>query len=135
MNAPEKTLRDLKKSPPGKRFQTLYRKRQQSRRGGLKNAAFIIAGIMVIAAGVLTYPIPVTPSELMILMGIALIAQGSRHGAIVLDWIERRLRRRFSGVLKVWKGLPRSAKVFLAALWMAFTSAMGYFVYRLIFEA
>src|SRR4029453_14235475 len=135
MNAPEKTLRDLKKSSPGKRFQTLYRKRQQSRGGGLKNAGFIIAGLIVTAAGVLTYPIPVTPSELMILLGIALIAQGSWHGAIALDWIEQRLRRRFSGVLKVWKRLPRRAKVFLGALWMAFTSAIGYFVSRLIFEA
>jgi uncharacterized membrane protein YbaN (DUF454 family) len=129
---PKQTLRDLKKASPGKRFESIYRKRHQSRGGSLKNALFIFGGIATIATGVLTYPIPVIPSEVVIVLGVALLAQGSLRGARMLDWIELRLRRRFSWALQIWRPLPRVLKVVVSVLWMAALSAVSYAVYRAI---
>jgi uncharacterized membrane protein YbaN (DUF454 family) len=132
VGTPKQTLRQLSKASPGSRFRNLYRTRQQSRRGGLKNALFIGAGLLTIAAGVVTYPVPVIPSELVILIGLALLAQGSMRGARILDWIELRLRRRFAWALEFWKPLPRSAKAAIGVLWMAALTGASYALYRLV---
>src|SRR3954451_3848385 len=81
METPKETLEELERAAPGTRFQTLYRKRQQSPHGGIKNVLFIAAGVLIICAGIVTYPIPLVPSEILILIGVALIAQGWKHGA------------------------------------------------------
>src|SRR6478609_2503108 len=96
---PRQTLRALEKAPPGERFQRLYKKRRQAAHGALANAALLTAGVLLVAAGVVTYPVPIVPSDIIILLGIAVFAQGSLRGARALDWIERRFRRRFPGVI------------------------------------
>lgn len=131
METPKQTLRELEKAPPGKRFQRLYRKRQESPHGGLKKWLFIGAGVLVVAGGVVSYPIPVIPSEIVILVGVALVAQGSKHGAIALDHIETWIRRRFAWALVLWKELSRRAKIAVAAAWMAVVAGLSYLVYRL----
>jgi uncharacterized membrane protein YbaN (DUF454 family) len=129
----KQTWRELKRSSPGSRFQELYRRQQEGQRGGLNKAIFMGGGLLTIAAGVLLYPVPVIPSEPVILLGLALFAQGSMRGARILDWIELRLRGPFRWASKWWKPLPRAAKIALSVLWMALVSAAGYGVYRLIF--
>ena len=87
----KKTLHQLEKAPPGDRFERLYRKRQKSRHAKGMNVAFNVGGLIVVAIGVATYPIPI-PSELVILLGLALISQGSLRGARILDGAEVRLQ-------------------------------------------
>ena len=130
METPKKTLRELEKAPPGKRFQRLYRKRQESPHGGLKRWLFIGIGLLVVAGGVVTYPIPVIPSELLILIGIALLAQGSKHGAIVLDHIEVWLRRHFAWAFVFWGKLSRGAKIAVAGAWMTLLAGLSYWAYK-----
>ena len=108
--------REFKRSSPGCRFQELYQRRQRSRRGGAKRAFFIGGGLLAIAAGVFSFPVPFIPSELIIVAGLAIFAQGSKHAARLLDWIELRLRGPY---LRLWKPLPRVAKIVIGALWMA----------------
>jgi hypothetical protein len=108
--------REFKRSSPGCRFQELYQRRQRSHRGGTKRAFFIGGGLLTIAAGVFSFPVPFITSELIIVAGLAIFAQGSKHAARLLDWIELRLRGPY---LRVWKPLPRWAKVFIGAFWMA----------------
>ena len=127
---PRQTLRALEKAPPGERFQRLYRKRQQSAHRGLMNWAVLIIGLLVVAAGIVTYPVPLIPSDIIILVGIAIFAQGSARGARAFDWLERRFRRRFPGVIKLWKGLPRAGKIGLTTGWMALATTIGILVYR-----
>lgn len=111
--------REFKRSPPGSRFQELYRRRQKSRRAGAKRALFIIGGLLIIAGGVVSFPVPGIPSELIIVMGLAILAQGSKHAARVLDWIELRLRGPMLWAWRIWRPLPRALKIVLGVLWMA----------------
>jgi hypothetical protein len=130
MTGPKQALEELEKAEPGTRFQRLYSERQQSPHGGLKNWGFAIGGLLVIGAGVATYPVPVIPSEIVILIGLALLSQGSRRGAIILDGAEVRLRRWFAPALKVWNRWPKWAKVSSGLAWTALISGLSYWAYR-----
>jgi hypothetical protein len=127
---PQRTLKDLEKAKPGSRFRGVYERRQQSSHGGLKNAAFLLAGVLTIGAGIATYPVPVIPSEIVILFGLALLSQGSRHGASLLDGTEVRLRRWFAPALKVWNRWPKWAKIGAGLAWTLSISGLSYWLYR-----
>jgi len=131
-STPKKTLHELEKAPPGERFQRLYRKRQRSRHARGMNVAFNVGGIVVVGIGIATYPIPVIPSEIVILVGLALISQGSMQGAKFLDGTEVRLRRWFAPALKFWRRLPKLARRGLAVAWVVAVSALSYWAYRAI---
>jgi uncharacterized membrane protein YbaN (DUF454 family) len=111
--------REFKRSPPGSRFQELYQRRQKSRRAGAKKAFFIVGGLLTIAGGIVSLPVPGIPSELIIITGLAIFAQGSMRAARILDWIELRLRGPMLWAWMIWRPLPRAAKVVIGALWMA----------------
>ncbi len=128
--SPKKTLHQLEKAPPGERFQRLYRQRQKSRHAKGMNVAFNVGGLVVIGIGVVTYPIPVIPSEIVILLGLALISQGSERGARLLDGTEVRLRRWFAPAIKLWRRLPKWARRTLAVVWVIAVSGLSYWAYR-----
>jgi len=129
-STPKKTLKELEKAPPGERFQRLYRKRQTSRRAKGLNVAFNLGGLVVVAIGIATYPIPVIPSEIVILIGLALVSQGSMRGARILDGAEVRLRRWFAPALKLWRRLPKWARRALGVVWVLGVSGLSYWIYR-----
>jgi len=131
-SSPKKTLRELEKAPPGERFQRLYRKRQRSRHAKGMNVAFNVGGLAVVALGIATYPIPVIPSEIVILAGLALISQGSMRGAKLLDGAEVRLRRWFAPALRLWRRLPKWARRALAVAWVVAISGLSFWLYRRI---
>ena len=116
--------REFKRPPPGRRFQELYERRRRARRAGAKRALFIAGGLLTVAAGIASFPIPGIPSELLLLAGLAIFAQGSRRAAKILDWAELRLRGPLLRVWKVWNPLPRAAKVLIGALWTALLAAV-----------
>ena len=117
--------REFKHSAPGHRFQELYQRRQQARRGGAKRALFIGGGLLTIAGGVVSFPVPGVPSELIIVAGLAMFAQGSLRAARILDWIELRLRGPY---LRFWKPLPRWAKILIGVLWTALLAASWFWL-------
>ena len=108
--------REFKHSAPGRRFQELYQRRQRSRRGGAKRLLYIVFGLLIIAGGIVSFPVPGIPSELIIVTGLAVFAQGSLRAARILDWLELRLRGPY---LRVWKPLPSWAKILIGAFWTA----------------
>lgn len=108
--------REFKRSPPGRRFRELYERRRRARRAGAKRALFIVGGLLTIAGGVASFPVPGVPSELIIVTGLAIFAQGSVRAARILDWVELRLRGPY---LRLWKPLPRWAKILIGVLWTA----------------
>lgn len=130
METPKQVLHEVEKASPGKRFQRLYERRQKSRHARWINACFNIGGLIVIGLGVATYPIPVIPSEIVILIGIALIAQGSMRAALILDATEVHLRRWLAPVLKLWKRLPKWLRRALAIAWIFGVAGLSYGVYR-----
>ena len=123
--------REFKKGPAGERFKKLYERRERSRHAKLKKALFLGGGLVAIAVGIVTYPIPVIPSDPIILFGIAAIAQATWYGAVALDWLERKLRVPFRPLVKLWKRLPRWGKIALSILWSGLAAFAGYGVYRL----
>lgn len=77
--------REFKRSEPGCRFQELYQRRQKARRAGAKRALSILGGLLVITGEVASFPVPGIPSELIIVAGLAIFAQGSKRAAQILD--------------------------------------------------
>ena len=130
MIGPKETLHELEKAPPGQRFQRLYRRRQQGRHGKALGIFFNVGGLLVIAAGFASYPIPVIPSEPVILLGIALLAQGSLRGAKIMDGAELRLRRWFAPAIKAWRRWPKWLHRVLAVVWMVFIAGLSYWAYH-----
>jgi len=123
------TLRELEKAAPGSRFQRLYEKRRRSSHGGLKNGAFMIGGLAVIGAGIATYPIPVIPSEVVILIGLAMLSQGSARGARLLDGAEVRMRRWFAPVIRVVRGWPKWARVAAGVAWSCALAGLSWWAW------
>jgi uncharacterized membrane protein YbaN (DUF454 family) len=119
----KRAWREFKRPPPGRRFRELYERRRRSRRAGAKRALFIVGGLLTVAAGVASFPVPGVPSELIILAGLAVFAQGSMRAARLLDWAELRLRGPLLWVRRVWSPLPRVAKVIIVLLWTALLAA------------
>ena len=130
VTTPKQALREIEKAPPGDRFERLYRKRQRGRHARGLNVAFNVGGLLVIAAGIATYPVPVIPSEIVILAGLALISQGSLRGARLLDGADVRLRRWFAPALKLWRRFPKWLRRTLAVAWMVGVAALSYWGYR-----
>lgn len=113
---------EFKRSRPGRRFQELYERRRRSRHAGAKRAFFIAGGLLTVAAGVTSFPVPFVPSELLIIAGLGIFAQGAGRAARILDWVELRLRGPLLWVWEFWSPLPRWGKVLLGALWTALIS-------------
>jgi hypothetical protein len=132
MIGPRETLHELEKAPPGQRFQRLYRRRQQGPHGKLLSLVFNVGGPLIIAAGVASYAIPMIPSEPVILLGIAVLAQGTLRGAKIMDGAEVRLRRWLAPVLKLWRGWPKWLRMALAVVWMFTAAGLSYWGYRVI---
>lgn len=109
--------REFRRSPPGRRFREQYERRRRARHAGAKRALFVVGGLLTVAAGVASFPVPFVPSEVVIVIGLAVFAQGSARAARVLDWVELRLQPALRRARKVWSPLPRIAKVLIGALW------------------
>jgi hypothetical protein len=122
--------RAFKKSPSGQRFKELYERRERAPHARVKKLLFLGGGVAAIAVGIVTYPIPVIPSDFIILFGIASIAQASWYGARMLDWLEFKLRAPFRVAYRWWKPLPRWAKAALSVLWCFAVGGIGYGIYR-----
>ena len=133
-STPEKTIHEFERAPPGERFERLYRKRQRSSHAKGMNIAFNLGGLVVIALGIVTYPVPVIPSEIVILVGLVLISQGSMRGARLLDGTEVRLRRWFAPAITLWQRLPTWLQRTLGVVWALAISGLSYWAYRAIHD-
>ena len=130
METPKQVVEEIEKAAPGTRFQRLYRKRQQSRHGASKNGVFIVAGLLLIGAGVATYAFPIIPSDLVILLGIGILAQGFHWAARALDHAELAFRRHFGWLIAKWRRLPRAAKWAIYLVWLAAISGTSWWIYH-----
>lgn len=79
-----RTYREIAASPPGERFHR-YHQRRKGRHGPWRSAAYIAAGVVLIAVGfVLSLP-PLMPGFLLWVPGLALIASQFDLVARALD--------------------------------------------------
>src|SRR5437764_14349053 len=98
--------RAFKKGPPGERFKKLYERRERAPHTRLKKALYFSLGLAAIALGIVTYPIPVIPSDPIILFGIAAMPQPSWHRSPALDRLEAKLRVPRRPLPQPWRRLP-----------------------------
>lgn len=97
----------LRRAPRGDRFQALHRRRTTYPRSRTRRATTIVVGILLVVSGAVLYPVPGPPSTLMILAGLALVAQEWVWAARRLDAIEVRSHAWFRRKAVRWKRLTR----------------------------
>jgi hypothetical protein len=83
--------RELADDEPGKRFQHRYEQKQREGRSAA-HLFKMVAAVILIAAGVVLLVIP-GPGSVLIVLGGAMLAEGSMSVARALDWTEMRIRR------------------------------------------
>ena len=88
----KQSYRELKASPPGKRFQELHRRR--ARGSEARRPLVLSAATIVLATGVVFLIVP-GPGIPLVILGFSLIAQELLPVARALDWLELRLREAF----------------------------------------
>jgi putative transmembrane protein PGPGW len=84
---------DLASSPPGKRFQNRYEKKQQDGQSRGRVVKLVAAGLLL-AIGIVLLVVP-GPGSLVIVLGAALLAEESKRVARGLDEMEVKVRRLF----------------------------------------
>ena len=123
----------LRRAPRGDRFQELNRRRsEEGRNGGARRTFAITVGALLVILGLLTYPIPGPPSNLMILVGLALIAQELIWVARALDGLEVRAHGRHRKNVAAWRRLTDRMKGFIGFLCTLFLAACAGGLYLLL---
>jgi uncharacterized protein (TIGR02611 family) len=95
----KRSWRSLKHARPGQRFQRYHDNRRDPDRPAWQRVAWIAAGVLIIAAGIVALPAP-GPGSLVIVVGGAILGREFRPVAQAFDWLELRLRA-------VWHRLRR----------------------------
>ena len=95
----------LRRAARGDRFQALHRRRTLRPRGRARRLASLGLGVLLLLVGIVTYPVPGPPSTLMVLAGLALIAQEWMWVACLLDRQEMRLHARLQRGVATWRRL------------------------------
>ncbi len=124
---------ELKEGDPGKRFQEHYCRRQEGGRSRLRKPLFIGAGVLIIAAGIFFLPAP-GPGSLILIIGVALIAQESRLAARALDWTEVKVRPVAEWGIRTWKHASPAVKALIILLAAVAAAAAGWAAYVLFFR-
>ena len=91
--------RELKAAPAGERFERAYSANRKEGRRGWKRGAAILAGALLVAAGLFMLVAP-GPGILVLIFGAALVAGESLLMARFLDRAEVRIRRAISALRK-----------------------------------
>ena len=91
--------RELKTAPAGERFQRRYRAKRAAGKRGIKRALTILAGAVLVAAGLFMLVAP-GPGIVVLALGAALMAEESRPVARFLDRTELRIRSLISTLRK-----------------------------------
>lgn len=113
-----KDWKAFKASPPGKRFQDVHKRREQSGKtasGGVRKFLIIGAGLALTAAGMFFLVVP-GPGTVVMFVGIALIASESLLAARLLDRLELLLRPSFLWLRDRWRALSHTHRVVLSAV-------------------
>lgn len=90
---------------PGTRFTEMYEEHQRAGKSRFKRVLFVIAGVVIVAIGIVALPAP-GPGTLVIALGAGLIARESQKLAHALDRLELSLRKLWKKVQRARKGEP-----------------------------
>ncbi|MEO6246200.1 MAG: hypothetical protein ABIQ12_12270 [Opitutaceae bacterium] len=121
----------LKRGHPGQRFQQSYANARRHRKDTPAWHRVVQFGVAIIAL-IIGAILVVLPGPAFVFFGIAgaLLATESRHVAIVLDWLELRLRPIAAWVQRHWKRLRPATRIgVLAAGASGFAAVACWFLF------
>jgi hypothetical protein len=119
----------LRRAPRGYRFQELHHRRTERPHGRAWRIGSLVTGILLVVSGLVTYPVPGPPSTLMILTGLALIAQEWMWVARTLDSLELRAHARHRKNVAAWRRLKDRTKALIGIVCITFLASFAYGVY------
>jgi len=124
--------KEFKNDTPGKRFLNRFEKTERT--PGLRGwrIAIMVVGLLVAAAGIVLMPLP-GPGILIVALGAAMLSQGSKGMARVLDWLEVRARKLAEKAKRAWTAAPMPIKGAVALLAVIVVTGFGYLTYRMAF--
>jgi putative transmembrane protein PGPGW len=99
----------LKRGKPGSRFQEQYDKQRKEQKSGTGRAIRIVAGFLLLPAGLFFLPAP-GPGFLVLALGAVLIAREFRWAAKILDRLELRGRGVFDWAKRRWQQLVKARR-------------------------
>jgi hypothetical protein len=119
-----KTLRHLGSSRAGHRFQNVHSVESQKRKPWVKTVKLLL-GILLIAVGIFLLAVP-GPGLVVVLVGLGVLASGSRAMARLLDRLEVLARNGWHNSMNRWREAPWYGRIVLAALLMGMVAAAGF---------
>jgi uncharacterized protein (TIGR02611 family) len=119
---------DFKCGKPGKRFEERFRRRQRQGHNPLAKIVTIVAGLVLLMAGLVMIPAP-GPGFLVVFPGAALIAEESYFAARLFDRIELKGRQTARNGTRAWKHAPPVLKAAVVALALVLAVAAGLGLY------
>ena len=127
----KETWHDLKEGEPGRRFVDHFERRQERGTSTWKRVLFIALGIALIFAGIFMLIAP-GPGILGVFLGGGLIAQESRTGARVMDWLEKQVRKVGEPAKRAWDRASQPVRVVLVAVSLLAAAGAAYGMYVLV---
>jgi hypothetical protein len=127
-----KTLRHLGSSGAGRRFQKVHSVESQKRKPWTR-AVKLLLGTLLIAVGIFLLAIP-GPGLLVVLVGLGVLASGSRSVARLLDRSEVLARNSWHEIVTRWREAPWYGRIAFAALLSVMVAAgFGVLIIFLLF--
>lgn len=123
----------FKASEPGHRFEDHYKRRHAIKRNWLNwsQVLHIGAGSLFLLVGLLMLVGP-GPGGLFILLGFALLGSEFLPLAKTMDWAELKTLRPMRWARRQWRRLTRSARIAIAAGFVAMVIAVAFGTYKFI---
>jgi hypothetical protein len=123
----------FKAGESGSRFRDFYDYRQQRRPPGWSPARVltIFFGVFLAFVGAAIGWLP-GPGGFIAIIGLALLAQEFRPMAVVLDWIEPKLRKAMDGLVSIWRRMSVVSQVVIATTFVLTSVSAGYAAYTLL---
>jgi hypothetical protein len=124
--------RQLRRAPPGRRFQTRYdqARRERGSHAWLTRALKIVGGILAILIALAEIVFP-GPAILFFLLGGSLLATESRTVARFMDWSELKIRAAIRWARGVWHAASMTVRAVIVCVIVLFAGAGLYGMYRL----
>lgn len=126
-----RSWRELKASPPGRRFQERHERRRRRHEGGARKAVTLGAGVVLVLVGLVLLPAP-GPGMVVVALGGALLARESARVARLLDRTEVLGRRILGWARRRWQraALPLRFAIVLVAV--AVATGTGWVAWRVV---
>ena len=124
----------IKEYPPGKRFESLFMRRQESQSRFFTKLLVISTGILIFVSGIIFLPTPI-PGVVLLLIGASFIAQESLIAARSLDRAEMTLRKSARSSTSLWYKASIGIKIILSLIAISVIGVIGFSAFSLLFNA